>query len=171
MGHLLRLREQRLDPTEVEDTPAHMSDAARSTFAGVNKVANGIVFCGSLIRPSDVTDGTSNTYLIGEKYCNPVFYETGGDAGDNEAALIGDNEDTSRWSIGLAPDLSTAIEIPMVDTEGYTSRRIFGSPHSDVFNMAFCDGSVQGISYTIDPKVHEYLGNRQDGMAVDPKKL
>ena len=37
--------------------------------------------------------------------------------------------------------------------------------------MVFCDGSVHMISYTIDPLVHSYLGNRQDGQAIDGKKL
>jgi hypothetical protein len=37
--------------------------------------------------------------------------------------------------------------------------------------MAFCDGSVQIISYSINPTVHSYLGNRQDGNAIDAKSL
>jgi hypothetical protein len=37
--------------------------------------------------------------------------------------------------------------------------------------MAFCDGSVQMMSYTIDPTVHDYLGNRADGQAIDGKKF
>jgi hypothetical protein len=29
-----------------------------------------------------------------------------------------------------------------------------------------CDGSVQSVSYSIDPQIHEYLANREDGAAV-----
>ena len=56
--------------------------AARSTFAQIGQAATGVSFCGSLIAISDVTDGASQTYLLGEKrlYDN---YLNGVDNGDN----------------------------------------------------------------------------------------
>ena len=39
----------------------------------------------------------------------------------------------------------------------------FGSAHSGSMNMAMCDGSVQTLSYEIDPTTHRYLAVRNDG--------
>ena len=57
---------------------ARADDAnARSTFANIAALATGIVYSGSLIKMADMTDGTSNTYLVGEKYVSPDYYDTG----------------------------------------------------------------------------------------------
>ena len=47
----------------------------------------------------------------------------------------------------------------------------FGTAHFIGLNMAFCDGSVRTINYTIDPTVHRCLGSRNDGMVINAKKL
>ena len=52
-------------------------------------IVTGISFLRSRIKMADISDGTSNTYLVGEKYLDPDYYETGQDDGDNEAHLHG----------------------------------------------------------------------------------
>ena len=154
----------------VESPPWQMTPAARSNFAEIAKVATGIMYCASLITMADVTDGTSNTYLIGEKNLGSDWYATGLSAGDDQGAFMGANPDVARWSSYRYPPLSPADWCPpMPDTPGYDYGLAFGSAHANGFQMAFCDGSVQMINYSIDPETHRRLCNREDGKVIDGK--
>lgn len=146
---------------EAENPPGQMTATARDAFVYVAGSFTGVSFFGSMITVADITDGASSTYLTGEKYLNPDSYTTGDDNGDNEAALAGDNEDNARWTESPAQP----------DAPGNGARFIYGSAHSDVFNMAFCDGSVMPMNFSIDPAIHACLGNRQDGKAIDARKF
>jgi prepilin-type processing-associated H-X9-DG protein len=116
----------------------------------------GIIFRRSEVALRDVQDGTTTTYLIGEKYLNPDDYRTGRDWGDNEDMYSGGN-DSGRFT--LRP--------PARDRKGTTAISIFGSAHPGGFHMAMCDGSVRVIGYHIDSDVHRRLGHRHDGSSLD----
>jgi prepilin-type processing-associated H-X9-DG protein len=115
----------------------------------------------SQVHMADILDGASNTYLVGEKYLSADSYTTGVDWGDDQGALCGDSDDLHRWT--YLP--------PAQDTPGMTAYYIFGSPHASGLNMAFCDGAVKTVTYSIDATVHLYLGNRKDGQTIDGKSL
>ena len=146
---------------EVEYPPGQMTSSARESLSNIAGISTGIVYAGSMIRIIDITDGVSNTYLLGEKYINADCYTNGMDVGDNEAAMVGDNEDNSRWS----------NDSPYQDVPGGDARYHFGSAHAGSLNFAFCDGSVHAIFYSIDLSVHQCLGNRKDGVTIDGSKL
>ena len=153
----------------VNGTPDQIA-RARQVFTAVAQVATGVSYCGSLIALADITDGTSMTYLLGEKQLCPDNYLNGWDFGDNEGAMMGDNEDIARWTAGQGTQsLPSDYYPPMQDVPGYVVLHIFGSAHLAGFNMAFCDGSVRTMNYTIDPETHRRLGNRKDGLTVDAK--
>jgi prepilin-type processing-associated H-X9-DG protein len=120
------------------------------------------MFTGSRIKMADITDGVSNTYLCGEKWINPDNYSDGNDYGDNEFAFMGENEDIVRWAVN---DVNYA---PRQDRSGGALRGLFGSAHATGFHMAFCDGSVQYMNYSIVLLIHSYLGNRRDGKVIKP---
>jgi prepilin-type processing-associated H-X9-DG protein len=69
--------------------------------------------------------------------------------------------DLLRWTV------KDPAFLPQQDTSGIYTTVAFGSAHASGFNMAFCDGSVQMISYSINQEVHYRLGNRQDGLSID----
>ncbi len=123
----------------------------------------GVSFQRSEIIMADISDGTSNTYMVGEKYLDADHYFTGMDPTDNQSLFSGWNSDNYRCTRVGAP--------PMQDQAGYYLPGSFGSAHAVGFHMAFCDGSVRMINYTIGADVHKLLGNREDGMAIDGKKF
>ena len=59
----------------------------KSTGDG-NGPATGICYYRSQVAIRDITDGTSNTYLVGEKYLNPDSYFNGMDHADNETRVL-----------------------------------------------------------------------------------
>ena len=99
-------------------------DAWQSTFTAFAAQSTGVIYSGSLIKMADVTDGASNTYLAGEKNLAPDYYSTGLDYGDNESALVGDDQDITRWtgSSQGQPRLP-----PQPDTPGTFALHCFGS--------------------------------------------
>jgi prepilin-type N-terminal cleavage/methylation domain-containing protein/prepilin-type processing-associated H-X9-DG protein len=111
----------------------------------------GVIFQRSEIRLTDIRHGTSNTYLLGEKYLNPDHYATGSDPSDNENMYTGFNNDNYRC---------TAYP-PLHDRRGYQDTFSFGSAHRAGVNMAYCDGSVQFVYFGVDPEVHRQAGSRR----------
>lgn len=116
----------------------------------------GICFQQSQMRISDIIDGSSSTFMIGEKYLNPDMYYNGNNPGDNESAYQGFDNDTFR--VASLP--------PIQDTIGNADSVRFGSPHAFGFNMAMCDGSVRTIAYVIDMATFQHLANRYDRNVV-----
>lgn len=118
-------------------------------------LATGVCFQRSELRWSDVLDGLSTTYLVGEKYVMATAYQTGTDPGYDQSWNSGVDLDLNRWT----------IDPPRQDSSTQYERR-FGSAHSGGLNMALCDGAVRFVGYSVDASVHRSLGNRHDGVAV-----
>ena len=136
----------------------------------------GVFYVRSKTTMAAVTDGTSKTYLCGEQYLMPDHYEDGLCGNDDQSWDQGWDWDTVRWS-GLADSPTDKIGkadsffTPRQDQPGYDYGFSFGSAHPIGFNMAFCDGSVHAINYSIDIETHHRLGNIADGLIIDGKKL
>ncbi|MDO4628568.1 MAG: DUF1559 domain-containing protein [Planctomycetia bacterium] len=113
----------------------------------------GMFFVCSELASKNVFDGTSNTYLIGEKSMAANNYTKGLEVdGDDNNVYCGMDWDTIR----------SANKVPNQDRSGYSTTYYYGSAHSGAFGMIMADGSVHRISYTINLQIHQYLANRMD---------
>ncbi|HEY2881649.1 MAG TPA: DUF1559 domain-containing protein, partial [Pirellulales bacterium] len=146
------------------------------------QVATGTIYCGSMVRVKDIPDGLSKTYLIGEKALAPQYYNpaeqtpANRNLGDDQSMYQGFDYDTIRWAGNSLTPPATLDALPLKDENHFTSGGApdgkwgitnFGSAHSSGCFFAMCDGSVQTINYTVDPKVHWKLANRKDGSQVN----
>jgi len=128
----------------------------------------GISFIRSEISLRQITDGTSKTYMAGEKLVNVDAYEfndqtTVRDDGDDQGYLIGHNGDTVRSSgCPIMQDFRQTIA-------QHTTELLYnnwGSAHSGGINMMFADGSVRTVSYDVNKDVHAAMGTRAGGEIV-----
>ena len=122
----------------------------------------GITVPHEVLRIGDIPDGTTKTYMLGEKYLNSFDYMTGWDNTDDFGMYEGFAHDMVRF---CHPSLR-----PLQDRRGYAAYNNFGSAHPAGCHFVFCDGSVQTIDYDIDPVIHSRLGNRHDGETIDDSK-
>jgi prepilin-type N-terminal cleavage/methylation domain-containing protein/prepilin-type processing-associated H-X9-DG protein len=141
--------------------------------------ATGVVYQLSAVRVKDILDGTSKTYAVGEKFELVDQYGTGQDYADNEWMMVGFDNDTERSAQPLNANTANVMQDDRSTTiingqpiYGYNqnpgggssiNENMWGSAHRNTMNMVFCDGSVHGIPYNIDPTVHMQLANRADG--------
>ena len=137
------------------------TDELGSTIVGTSTLRySGVSFQRSGVGIKHIADGTTATYLIGEKYLDPDHYETGADGGDNETWCTGFNNDNFR----------SAYDPPAADRAGLPDRdcqtQIFGSVHAVGLHMAWCDGHVEFLNYDIDFMTHRANANRADDGVV-----
>jgi prepilin-type N-terminal cleavage/methylation domain-containing protein/prepilin-type processing-associated H-X9-DG protein len=150
-------------PSTFADGDSWTETTWRSQTAGDGNLTSSVFWLRSMCKVIDITDGVSNTYLCGEKYLGPDWYAAGTSAGDDQGWDLGFDFDVNRFVT------NSGNFWPRQDQAGYDSYFAFGSAHSNGFQMAFCDGSVQMINFSINLETHRRLGNRKDGKVIDAK--
>jgi prepilin-type N-terminal cleavage/methylation domain-containing protein len=109
---------------------------------------------GKGVRLAEITDGTSNTLLIGEKQV-PTG-KTGMQQWDC-SMYDGDAILCSTRGAGINYPIARSLQ----DT-----RVIFGGPHLSVCMFVFADGAVHRLSHDTDPVTLEYLSAIGDGHEI-----
>jgi hypothetical protein len=103
----------------------------------------------------DVTDGLSNTILVGEKHVQVGHFGVGEGSGGDGSAYNGERGSVLRaGNIGLARS-------PTENSNGG-----FGSYHPGVCQFVFGDGSVHVLSNTVPVSTLQLLVNIHDGQVI-----
>jgi prepilin-type processing-associated H-X9-DG protein/prepilin-type N-terminal cleavage/methylation domain-containing protein len=130
-------------------------------FSGISHLRTGVTI-------ASVADGTSFTYLVGEKHLSSASYENGESIGDNASLYSGYCTDLHRFAgsierqlVGMSPFVPPLSDDRQTDA-GIPEGISFGSAHSNGFNMAFCDGSVRLIEFDVDLELHFRAAHRRD---------
>jgi prepilin-type N-terminal cleavage/methylation domain-containing protein/prepilin-type processing-associated H-X9-DG protein len=121
-------------------------------------------------RMAGITDGTSNTLLMAEKFVDPTRYRPVpvSQEPDTPWGPLGftDNGYSQGWGWAV---LRCSMAGPIRD-QPYTNSaywQMFGSAHPSGINAVFADGSVKGISYTVPNAIFQLLCRKNDGLVVD----
>lgn len=120
-----------------------------------------VIHSESSVSQADITDGMSNTFLVGEKYLNTSIYtgkSSSTDGGDDDCHFSGRNHDNARIAYGGRL---------YQDRDGFGNDQAFGSTHAGNAFFSFCDAHVSAISYSINTSVLADLCNRSDGDVIN----
>ena len=134
--------------------------------------ADGVFFNDSRTRIADITDGTSNTLLFGERPPDPGFI-----LGWWYAGYGLDSTGTFEFLMGVAEPDPVAVTQPPCGVptmtfgpaSGFADRCApfhYWSPHGGGANFAFADGSVRFLSYAAAP-VMPALSTRAGGEVAE----
>ena len=135
-------------------TPATRLDYNPQNVAAGEIPANGPFWRrGVPMRFSSITDGLSNTLLVGEKHIPQYRF-----GHTPDTAIF--NGDYRNWAkAGVGARLTRG-------PDDVTTSLLFGSYHTGVCQFTLGDGSVRALNTSIDLTNLGRLANRQDGQAI-----
>jgi prepilin-type processing-associated H-X9-DG protein len=134
-------------------------NVALTSYLGVEGLdlfaKDGVLYLDSQIRLANITDGTSNTLLVGERppsedktlgWC----YAGGGQQGEGSTDMVLGVREVNIWPFG-----GDCLGGPYHFVSGRVNEECdvfhFWSMHPGGANFLFADGAVRFLSYSVDP--------------------
>ena len=133
-----------------------------------------------VVNTGAILDGTSNTFLAGEKRVHLLFLDSvAGMPSTYNYDSDNENPYTSAWPDDVGRFGGTrvaAVRTPLPPEPDMTNpaddpfllRNQFGASHPGVVNMVMADGAVRSIRFKISPDVFMSLSMRKDGRVIGP---
>jgi prepilin-type N-terminal cleavage/methylation domain-containing protein/prepilin-type processing-associated H-X9-DG protein len=159
----------------------YCGNAGRRSYGPTEVTRDGIFALDSSVRIADVTDGTSNTFLFGERWHRDPEYDRIAVVWPGLYPLVG----VGAWGDVVAAQksggplftltLSSAVPInyrvppgtPVGDLSARNDRLCaYGSGHPGGANFAFADGSMHFVSQSIPLATLQALSTRANGEVV-----
>ena len=155
------------DPRDYRDsyTDYSLTNGRTTTggrFGPTDYSGNGPIMAVFGLRLARITDGTSSTFLLGEKYIAEDQYDTGTDAGNDQGWDLGFDYNVNRFT--TYPPAPDTTPLSYADSGSVST---FGSTHSGGCQFVYCDGSVDLISFDIDEDTYKALGTINGGEVVN----
>ncbi len=128
---------------------------------------NGMFHNNSRVRIADVTDGTSNVFMVGEtRYLSLAFgYPAGALTWASALRPDGNAQIASVLAGAVEPINSADVNPARENTFAYQSR-MFGSHHTGGCHFAYVDGSVRFLNESADLNVYQQTAIRNDSLPL-----
>ena len=165
-----------IGPNTVAEAASHAWCCSGSAFIATNRPRyrgfngmSGVIFQRSEIKIRHITDGTTYTYLVGEKNLDPNHYLDCEVFNDDQSMYNGYDKDTIRgadnWNPATGNPTDPPNRPPVPDTPGSAPKYEwnFGGPHPGGWIAVFCDNSVRFLSYDLKSEIHQNFATRNDG--------
>jgi prepilin-type processing-associated H-X9-DG protein len=123
-------------------------------------------------RLPEISDGTSNTVIMAEKFVDTTRYrppQTNLDPPEAGASPNSGFTDSGYWLGWAWGTMRCTQGGPIRDQRFQTTAwwQMFGSAHPSGINAAFADGSVKLITYSIPNPIFQLVCRKDDGLLID----
>lgn len=152
--------------------------AAKASYVGnagtsLGFTTNGIFYGNSRTQDRDITDGTSNTFLAGERRQHSGWDAAWAGIHWNEnnfgsfAPGPGVGGEGGTWGTSQSRVSTNGRHVLGATSYGpNTGSGGFSSAHIGGFHMLLCDGHVRFITESINRTIYNNLANRHDGQSI-----